>query len=223
MKYQIRKELSFCRTAGRLIFLDIEQDRYFHLSSELESQFLAFIETCGDPDLATIDLLDAGLIVESESEGELPNSSSVPIPSRSVLELPDCELAAQMSAHVHVWTAVVQARLHLKKHRLQDILAATSRYRLRMTDSSTSPDAEQRTLAAAAEFNRLRRSVPIDTRCLIDSIAMTRYLARQHLYTNIVFGVCADPFSAHCWVQSGSVVLNDTVGNVLCHTPIRVI
>jgi Transglutaminase-like superfamily len=35
-----------------------------------------------------------------------------------------------------------------------------------------------------------------------------------------VFGVNADPFEAHCWVQAGSVVLNDTLGRVSSFTPI---
>ena len=59
--------------------------------------------------------------------------------------------------------------------------------------------------------------------CLLDSIALVRFLARRGLYAQLVFGVTDDPFSAHCWVQAGDLVLNDTVGDVSAHTPIRVI
>jgi hypothetical protein len=35
-----------------------------------------------------------------------------------------------------------------------------------------------------------------------------------------VFGVQARPFAAHCWVQKGEVVFNDTVEHVSGYTPI---
>jgi hypothetical protein len=43
------------------------------------------------------------------------------------------------------------------------------------------------------------------------------------VYPDWVFGVNADPFEAHCWVQAGNVVLNDTVAWVSGFTPIMVV
>jgi hypothetical protein len=38
-----------------------------------------------------------------------------------------------------------------------------------------------------------------------------------------VFGVQSRPFAAHCWLQLGGVVLNDTVDHVKRYTPIMVV
>lgn len=65
--------------------------------------------------------------------------------------------------------------------------------------------------------------MPVETRCLLDSIAIVKFLARRHFHANIVIGVTGDPFSAHCWAQIHDMVLNDTIGNVRSFTPIRVI
>jgi hypothetical protein len=59
--------------------------------------------------------------------------------------------------------------------------------------------------------------------CLFDSLALIHFLAQYGLYPDWVFGVSADPFEAHCWVQAGQVVLNDTVERVSAFTPILTI
>jgi hypothetical protein len=38
-----------------------------------------------------------------------------------------------------------------------------------------------------------------------------------------VFGVREAPFTAHCWVQDGAVVLNDHLENVDLYTPIMTV
>jgi hypothetical protein len=40
---------------------------------------------------------------------------------------------------------------------------------------------------------------------------------------NVVLGVKQGPFGAHCWVQHGSEILNDSVEEVLRYRPILVI
>ena len=37
-----------------------------------------------------------------------------------------------------------------------------------------------------------------------------------------VFAVKGAPFAAHCWIQLGDIVLNDSVENVRAYTPIMV-
>ncbi|MNN96111.1 hypothetical protein D3C81_2150420 [compost metagenome] len=52
---------------------------------------------------------------------------------------------------------------------------------------------------------------------------MAKFLARRGLHADVVFGVIGDPFSAHCWLQAGTLVLNDSIGNIDTYTPIRAI
>jgi hypothetical protein len=59
--------------------------------------------------------------------------------------------------------------------------------------------------------------------CLYDSLALLEFLARYGIYPDWVFGVQTRPFAAHCWVQHGEIVFNDTVEHVTGYTPIMVI
>ena len=75
-------------------------------------------------------------------------------------------------------------------------------------------------LEANRQFARARRYVPIEPVCLLDSLSLLRFLSRRGLSANIVFGVTSEPFAAHCWVQAGDVVLNETLSDANAYTPI---
>jgi hypothetical protein len=74
-----------------------------------------------------------------------------------------------------------------------------------------------------AAFHALRQYYPREYLCLFDSLALVEFLARYDVFPHWVFAVKMEPFGAHCWVQDGSVVLNDTVEYVREFTPIMVI
>jgi Transglutaminase-like superfamily len=59
--------------------------------------------------------------------------------------------------------------------------------------------------------------------CLLDSLTLLHFLARYRIFPQWVFGVKADPFYAHCWVQQGDFVFNDTPAYVRGFTPILVV
>ncbi|MFX7883059.1 lasso peptide biosynthesis B2 protein, partial [Acinetobacter baumannii] len=59
--------------------------------------------------------------------------------------------------------------------------------------------------------------------CLPDSIAFLRFAIRRGYAPRLVFGVEAFPFTAHCWVQDGSVVLTDALDHASRFKPILVI
>ena len=73
----------------------------------------------------------------------------------------------------------------------------------------------------AFEYARLLRTAA--DRCLPRSIALALCLASDGMRANVVVGVRLAPFGAHCWVQQGGDVLNDSVEEVLCYRPILVI
>jgi hypothetical protein len=49
---------------------------------------------------------------------------------------------------------------------------------------------------------------------------MLDFLDRRGARASIVFGVTGTPFKAHCWVQLGDQLLNDSLDNVTPFTPI---
>jgi hypothetical protein len=57
----------------------------------------------------------------------------------------------------------------------------------------------------------------------LNSLALVEFLAQHNVFPDLVLGVSPAPFSAHCWVQWGGVVLNDAFDRAASHTPILVI
>jgi hypothetical protein len=69
-------------------------------------------------------------------------------------------------------------------------------------------------------FKVLRPWYPRPYRCLFDSLALFEFLARHRFAPALTFGIVADPFEAHCWLQNGNMVLNDELERVRRFTPI---
>ena len=59
--------------------------------------------------------------------------------------------------------------------------------------------------------------------CLGQSIGLFHHLAQRGYCATLVIGVRMGPFSAHAWLQSDDVILNDTVDGVRPYTPIFVL
>jgi len=79
------------------------------------------------------------------------------------------------------------------------------------------------TLTAIAQaYDRQRSRIPLHQICLPDSIALRHILQGQGVDAALIIGVRLDPFAAHCWLQSGSMVLNDSCDHVSCFTPILI-
>jgi len=71
-----------------------------------------------------------------------------------------------------------------------------------------------------AIFQLLRPLFPRPYLCLFDSLALFEFLAGHDCFPHLVFGVVADPFEAHCWLQAGTVVLNDGLERAGRYKPI---
>lgn len=69
-------------------------------------------------------------------------------------------------------------------------------------------------------FHQLRPYYGHRRLCRFDSLALIEFLALYAQYPLWVFGVRCEPFSAHCWVQQGDCVLNDSLDQVKQYTPI---
>lgn len=75
------------------------------------------------------------------------------------------------------------------------------------------PDAEARSigLRLGNAVQRTLRPLPVDSRCLVTALVLTRMLSRRGIDTSFVLGVRAQPdFAAHAWVERGRVALLPT-------------
>ena len=221
---KLHGDLSYCKIDGHLIFLDVQNDRYFRLSECLESALFAYLDGGDSLDGNIRKLIERKILVDgSGNSGHIP-SASKKIPTRSAMEEAVHAKRTSVSEVLDAAVIVCSTQLQLKAHNLKRVLDRLASGRGKWTSkSSPSSHSESQVLDAAAAFRSARLYVPIDTCCLLDSIAMITFLAKRKLYADLVFGVTADPFSAHCWAQYDATVLNDALGHALTHTPIRVI
>lgn len=225
MAPQPHADLSYCDVDGRLIFLDIGQDRYFRLPDRLEQRFRARLHGTGTHQgagrpVATDSPIIARLYAAS------PQPPQIAVPTRSAMETAHLVTPITATDLIDTAFAVVGARMQLATRRLSHVLAKLDALRMsRAAQVGSAQDAAPVHLLteATAAFLRHRPYIPIATCCLIDSIALIGFLARRGLRAQLVFAVTGTPFSAHCWAQAGTLVLNDTVGNASAHTPIRVV
>lgn len=223
MSLQLRDDLSYCEVDGKLVFLDVGKDRYFRLSDSLERCFLGHQRgDCSTTDTAR--LVDAGLLIDSE----VPASARHALVSarRSAIERAQFARRATVFERMDTIRTVVLSQRALKTRRLAQVLSSLEADRQRRKyPTSTEPDdrTEEKYISAAAAFLKARPYAPIATRCLVDSISLIRFLAKRGLPAHLVFAVTATPFSAHCWVQVGDLLLNETLGTSQAHTPIRVV
>jgi hypothetical protein len=100
------------------------------------------------------------------------------------------------------------ARWTLRRHGLRSALA-TLRAGL---EHGASPEPARDRLIAGVRLGRVvsrtLRVLPVDSRCLISSLVLTRMLARRGIESELVISVRpGEKFAAHAWVEHGGVAL----------------
>lgn len=75
-------------------------------------------------------------------------------------------------------------------------------------------------VAAARVFRRLLPWAPFQGECLFRSLMLRAYLRRCGLSATWVIGCQTWPFEAHCWLQIGPLVLDDTADHAASFTPL---
>lgn len=226
MTYRLQDNVSFCRVDDHLVFLDMRHDRYFRLSATMERAFLACIENRRELGSPPRVLIDRNIITDAPQVSPRVFTETIARPTRSALERTLRSKRLSIAMLLEVLTIIPSIRLQLATRNLSKILTTLTAYRrdraARQPDVITEAQEEHLSKIATA-FWRARVYVPIKPRCLLDSLAMTKLLAKRGTHARIVFGVTSDPFAAHAWVQVGDLVLTDTVGHATSHTPIRVV
>jgi hypothetical protein len=223
-RLSLHRDLSYCTVDGHLVFLDIQADRYFRLTASLESALISYLDGGIAPDDSIRTLVERKVLIEGPTPSGGTPPSPITIPTRSATEEAFHAKRTRPAEVLDALAIVCSTQLQLKTRGLKQVLGGLASLRKRRTcQPSPAAHSESLVLEVAAAFRCARLYVPIDTCCLLDSIAMVRFLAKRGLHADLVFGVTADPFSAHCWAQCGTTVLNDALGHALAHTPIRVI
>ena len=218
MGYTLRDGLSFCRIEDRTLFLDIGRDRYFALPAHLDDGFQRLIN--GDATTASAAaLVRLGLILPTSGPARLAPTVAM-APRKSALECPADHAASASMLAIAASHAV--AGLLLRVSSLRAVVARAKRRRERQAKRR-----HRQPLATADALSRafLRSNLLVsgNDRCLFKAIALTDFLAWHGHFPHLVFGVRLRPFSAHCWVQDGDVLLSDRIERVGAFKPILVV
>lgn len=209
----IRGEIGYCHFDDCTLVLDIAADRYWRIDAA-EGAVLEAIGRGDDIER------HAPLAERLASLGFLSTTAS-----RAARPLPAAASGSALEHRAHrraigpngleVWALTGWAHLMVRTRSLRRNIAGVVRHRHALPPHPSGDIAE-----LARDFCFHRRLVPLKPLCLPDSLACLHFMMRRGHDARLIFGVAAHPFSAHCWVQSGSMVLNDALGNTGVFKPI---
>ena len=168
-------------------------------------------------------LLAQGMLV-SGARGRPATALALPTVRRSLLEFdfdhPPAARAADLGRFALAW---VWARASLALRPIHSIVAGVRARKARRLPQAPAPD-PARERALLMTFVHLRPIFyTVRRACLLDSLTLVHFLAASGVYPEWVFGVRTAPFDAHCWVQRGEVVFNDTPDRVRQYSPILLV
>lgn len=218
MCVSLGRHRSFCEVDGQTIILDVRADRYWQLGPKFSAE-LGRVAQLGDVDRAgeLSDLRRAGVLPDPEDEFLLHPCPPLEIAATSVLgkcttyRLWDGLRA--LHALTTTMTALRSGLLHFEIDRVRRLKASTAGAHF---SAALLP-------RLCASFNATVRLLGWEGRCLLHGLAIARFLATRGYDVSLAIGVTVRPFSAHCWVQAGDLVLTDLVERVANYTPILVI
>lgn len=212
----MNKGMCYCAVGDRLVFLDIGRDQYFCLQDAAAARISEAVRSAGAE--GAMETLRASAMVGGNLRGPLHFCHPVLLPDRSALD--HGAKRASVRDILQLLYLILRSRHEIGAGRLATVLD-----RIEAIKSSRALRAIQEEELGA--IGTLVRAVDLIMRahdnCLVRSLSIARLLGARGLSVDLVFGVKLEPFAAHCWVQSGDVLLNDRPDNVHSFTPILVI
>ncbi|HEY0340629.1 MAG TPA: lasso peptide biosynthesis B2 protein [Steroidobacteraceae bacterium] len=168
-------------------------------------------------------MISQGLLVIDPAQGKEAAPVSADEPKVSLVEY---DVRARPHARPgHLWNffaAYAVARWSLEHRPIKEVVQA-ARLRKKRTQTTSGHDiAAIRALVTAFVHLRPLFYTARDA-CLLDSLTLMHFLARYGVPATWVFGVKTDPFYAHCWVQHGDFVFNDSPDFIKGFSPILVV
>ena len=215
MYWRLHPTLHACIASGRVILLDIERDRYSAVPAESAGQIVSWLNL-GDGSLAPHGLIALlrGARGGKPVDEHLSNQQSTHVAVPNSLSRRDWAGSTTLLTVLSVIVAVGSTWIDLRTRHLRQILRSRTLRRERGGELGESLLGDR-----ARAFANARRWCPIRPNCLLDSLAFDRWL-RSPRDISLVFGVVGQPFEAHCWVQSGTAVLNDSYDRVSRFEPV---
>jgi hypothetical protein len=238
-KYYLAPHVRACRTREHVVFLDIRRNEYLGLSQAEAATALRAIAdlfpeepaadaSAADPILAQ--LLEQGLLSKDPPSTSGKMRPTVPRAARPLISgYEEIDTDIDAICVLRFVRACAISRTILKVLPFRFAVAHVQAHRRRQWPSAQ-PEQEldaarlSETQRRVTQFRRLRPLMfSARNACLSQSFAMSEFLRAYGIYPSWIFGVATEPFAAHCWLQQGTVVINDVPENVRRFTPILIL
>jgi hypothetical protein len=238
LRYALPGHVFACLDGRQVVLLDLRKDRYFSFEAAQARGLESLI--CGWPvapaagaerarspqesERIALQLLEQGLLTQREEGARTPLRMAI-VPASAEVVSDDYETASTRSIRSAVGfvAAMVIATVILRWGSLERAVRRVEERRGRRGHGSAPIDVP-RTRVLLAAFANLRPFLfTSKDQCLFESLVLIEFLARYRIYPGWVFGVQSRPFAAHCWVQLGDTVLNDTLEHIVRYTPIMAV
>lgn len=225
MALGLREDVRFCLIGSRTIFIDIAAERYFGLPASLDEAFRRLLDPTplSSAEQKTLQsLVDRGLLIE---DGKPPIPTPPLCKPDLASDLMTClpEKISSSAIALALWSETVAATAYhrLSLRRITEVLC---RWRQRRPGQTHHTENDlQSYYELTGSFRKTAFLFPPADRCLTKALAYLSACGSRHLNPSLVFGVRANPFAAHCWVQHESFILNDELERVRIFTPILVL
>lgn len=195
--WRIGATVTACLVSGRIIVLDAARDRYFALAADGTGDFLEWADCPGSAPPPSLE----SLVIDPCGSRYAPARLEVPAvapmdPPVLPKVVPGCNDLARIGR------AVRAAARDVRSKPLAEILSR----RLAGRRHGGATFAEM--VPKLALFRSARPWIPVPRVCLHDCLGLIDWLGAD-AGVNLVFGVSALPFAAHCWVQADGWIVDD--------------
>lgn len=234
-KYELSPDVFACCTNGHIIFLDLMRNQYSGLN-RADTRILAgyledWSEERGHEDetrklghssitLARSLAVRGLLIPQDAAKGVRAPTKTIPRPERRLCVTGGIREATLSFRDVtRFFIAAAMADFALRTEELKPIVDRLRRRKQRKAEAVKPLDYHKASQLVSI-FQYLRPLYPRRHLCLYDSLALIEFLAFYRVFPSWVYGVTAEPFYAHCWVQDAGALFNESVEVACSYTPI---
>lgn len=234
-KYFLTKHAFACTAQGYWVILDANNDEYLCITQRGFDSLRHQLYGRSDPtenDLrrkslsatATLDsLVSKGVLTDRQEDGKPFAASSYDAPSRTLSGRvgPPSSLPKFGVQFVKFMFAAGLTDWRLRFSSLASTLRLIEHRQLRRNVPQKQSDIT-RVEELLTGFRAFRAFYPRPYLCLFDSLCLLEFFALHNFFPRLVFGVIAEPFAAHCWLQQGNLVINDELETIMRYTPVMI-
>jgi hypothetical protein len=235
-RYALAGHVFVCVNAEHLVLLDVKEDRYWALEAAQTAGLGSLIggwpvaaPDQADPGTpppeteAAIEVLRGrGLLADSVPPGKDATPVAAVLPKWELITDSEQASGAGTDSWWSFFAACAFAKIAMRTWAFERVISRVRQRKARLAAAAAPFDVERARRLVQAFVHYRVFLFSSKNECLYDSFALLEYLARHGIYADWVFGVQTRPVAAHCWVQHGDVVFNDTVEHVSGYTPIMV-